>query len=99
MIEEGTIWQGSRARSSVLILYKKHVTFMPSVSRPTRYVTDDAGNRVAVILDLEQYEALTEAAEELDAIRAYDEAKAANDEAMIYWTFSFSHEAPSRSIT
>ena len=53
---------------------------MPSPSRPTRYVTDAAGNRVAVILDLEQYEALTEAAEELDAIRAYDEAKAANDE-------------------
>ncbi len=55
---------------------------MPSLSRPTRYVTDDAGNRVAVIVDLEQYEALTEAAEELDALRAYDEAKAANDEAL-----------------
>ncbi len=55
---------------------------MSVTSRPTRYVTDDAGNRVAVILDLEQYEALTEAAEELDALRAYDEAKAANDEAI-----------------
>ena len=55
---------------------------MPSLSRPTRYVTDAAGNRVAVIVDLEQYEALTEAAEELDALRAYDEAKAANDEAL-----------------
>ena len=55
---------------------------MPSASRPTRYMTDDTGNRVAVIVDLEQYKALTEAAEELDAIRAYDEAKAANDEAI-----------------
>ncbi len=55
---------------------------MSVTSRPTRYVTDDAGNRVAVILDLEQVEALTEAAEELDALRAYDEAKAANDEAI-----------------
>ncbi len=45
-------------------------------------MTDDAGHRVAVIVDLEQYEALTEAAEELDALRAYDEAKAANDEAI-----------------
>ena len=54
----------------------------PSASRPTRYVTDDAGNRVAVIVDIEQYEALLEAVEELDAIRAYDEAKAANDEAI-----------------
>ena len=55
---------------------------MSVISRPTRYVTDDAGNRVAVILDLEQYEALTEAAEELDALRAYDEAKASNDDAI-----------------
>ena len=55
---------------------------MPATSKSTRYVTDDAGNRVAVIVDLEQYEALTEAAEELDAIRAYDETKAANDEAI-----------------
>lgn len=64
------------------MLREKHVTFMPAVPSPTRYVTDDAGNRVAVILDLEHYENLLEAAEELDAIRAYDEAKAANDEAI-----------------
>ncbi len=55
---------------------------MPSASAPDRYVTDSAGNRVAVILDLAQYHALLEAAEELDAIRAYDEAKAANDEVL-----------------
>ena len=55
---------------------------MPAISKPTRYVTDDAGKRVAVIVDIEQYEALLEAVEELDAIRAYDEAKAANDEAI-----------------
>ena len=40
-------------------------------------MTDDAGNRVAVMVDLEPYETLTKAAEELDALRAYDEAKAA----------------------
>lgn len=55
---------------------------MPAASKPTRYVTDDAGNRVAVIVEIEQYKALLEAVEELDAIRAYDEAKAANDEAI-----------------
>ena len=78
----GTIPLGSRAIVNIQILYEKHLLFMSVTSRPTRYVTDDAGNRVAVILDLEQYEALTEAAEELDALRAYDEAKAANDEAI-----------------
>jgi len=78
----GTIPLGSRAIVNIQILYEKHLPFMSVTSRPTRYVTDDAGNRVAVILDLEQYEALTEAAEELDALRAYDEAKAANDEAI-----------------
>ena len=45
---------------------------MPAPSRPTRYGTDDAGNRVAALLDLEQVEALLEAAEEIDALRAYD---------------------------
>ena len=55
---------------------------MPAVQEPPRYVTDDAGNRVAVILDLARYEQLLDAAEELEDIRAYDEAKAANDEAI-----------------
>ncbi len=81
-VKIGTIPLGSRAIVNIQILYEKHFTSMPAVPMPTRYVTDDAGNRVAVILDLEQYEALLEAAEELDAIHAYDEAKAANDEAI-----------------
>ena len=44
------------------------------------YVTDSEGNRTGVILDLEYYQKLIEALEELDAIRAYDEAKASGDE-------------------
>ena len=42
-----------------------------------RLITDEAGNRVGVILDLECYEELLEAAEEVEDVRAYDEAKAA----------------------
>lgn len=42
----------------------------------TRYVTDEEGNRTAVILDIEEYERLLEAAEELEDIALYDEAKA-----------------------
>ncbi|GIV58085.1 hypothetical protein GQ464_010825 [Rhodocaloribacter litoris] len=55
---------------------------MPAAKEPPRYVTDLEGNRVAVILDLDLYEQLLEAAEELEEIRAYDEAKASGDEAI-----------------
>ena len=39
-----------------------------------RYVTDEQGNRTAVILDIESYQKMLEELEMLDAIRAYDEA-------------------------
>jgi PHD/YefM family antitoxin component YafN of YafNO toxin-antitoxin module len=42
-----------------------------------RYVVDENGKRVSVILDIEEYERLLEELEELEDIRAYDEAKAA----------------------
>ena len=41
-----------------------------------RYVVDENGKRVSVILPVEEYESLIEALEELEDIRAYDEAKA-----------------------
>jgi hypothetical protein len=43
-----------------------------------RFVIDDEGNRVAVIVDIKQYEKLREA--ELEQIRAYDQAKESGDE-------------------
>ena len=55
---------------------------MPGTMEPPRYITDSDGNRVAVVLDLEQYERLLDAAEELEDIQAYDEAKASGDEAV-----------------
>ena len=42
-----------------------------------RYVVDENGKRVSVILPIEEYERLIEALEDLDDVRAYDEAKAA----------------------
>ena len=71
-MQTGTIPLGSRAIVNIQILYEKHLPFMPAPSRPARYGTDDAGNRVAALLDLEQVEALLEAAEEIEALRAYD---------------------------
>lgn len=47
-----------------------------------RYLVDAEGNRVAVMLDLDTYRRLVEAEEELEDIRAYDAAKAVNDEAV-----------------
>lgn len=50
------------------------------VETKERYITDEAGTRLAVLLDIDEYQKLLEALEELEAIRAYNEAKAANDE-------------------
>jgi PHD/YefM family antitoxin component YafN of YafNO toxin-antitoxin module len=41
-----------------------------------RYIVDENGKRVSVILPIEEYERMIEALEELEDIRAYDEAKA-----------------------
>ncbi len=41
-----------------------------------RYMVDENGRRVGVFLDIEEYERLIEELEELEDIRAYDEAKA-----------------------
>ncbi len=45
-----------------------------------KFIVDDQGQKTAVILDIAEYRKLLEEAEELDAIRAYDVAKAAGDE-------------------
>ena len=45
-----------------------------------RYVVDENGARVGVLLDAEDYRRLLEELEELESIRAYDAAKAAGDE-------------------
>ena len=44
-----------------------------------RYVTDENGNRVAVVLDMEDYRKLLEDLDILESIRAYDAAKASGD--------------------
>ena len=46
------------------------------------YVIDKKGNRIGVILDIDNYRKLLEEVEELESIRAYDAAKASGDEAI-----------------
>ncbi len=41
-----------------------------------RYVTDENGKRVEVIMPVEEYDRLLEALEDLEDVRLYDEAKA-----------------------
>lgn len=45
-----------------------------------RYIVNDKGDRISVILDIEDYQHLLEELEELECIRAYDTAKFFNDE-------------------
>ena len=45
-----------------------------------KYLVDEKGERVAVVLGIEEYQKMLAELEELEAIRAYDAAKAAKDE-------------------
>lgn len=47
-----------------------------------RFVVDESGNRTAVLIEVERYFELLEAQEELESIRAYDDAKSSGDEAI-----------------
>ena len=48
--------------------------------RPPLRLTDEAGNRTAVLLDLAEYRRLADAAEELADVRAFDAAKASGED-------------------
>ena len=45
-----------------------------------RFIVDEKGQRIGVLLDIEDYRKPLEDLEELGAIRAYDSAKASGDE-------------------
>ncbi|NCR56032.1 MAG: hypothetical protein GPJ10_22510 [Microcystis aeruginosa L211-07] len=49
-----------------------------------RYITDEQGNRIGVLLDIEEYQKLLEESEELDAIRAYDLAVSSGDDEILF---------------
>jgi PHD/YefM family antitoxin component YafN of YafNO toxin-antitoxin module len=44
-----------------------------------RYVVDEHGKRVSVLLDIAEYRRLLEELEELEAIRAFDRAEASGE--------------------
>ena len=44
-----------------------------------QYITDDKGNKLAVILPLKEYRKMLEDLEALDDVRLYDEAMSSNE--------------------
>lgn len=47
-----------------------------------RYLVDEKGDRVGVLLNIEEYRKMLAELEELESIRAYDAAKASKDNAV-----------------
>ena len=49
-------------------------------TRAERFLVDEEGHRLGVVLDMAEYREILEDLEELESIRAYDTAKASGDE-------------------
>jgi len=47
-----------------------------------KFVTDSQGNRIAVLVEVEEYRRLLDALEELESIRAYDAATRVRENAI-----------------
>jgi hypothetical protein len=54
--------------------------------KPKKYVTDRQGQKIGVVLSIEDYKKILADIEELESIRAYDAAKASGDEAIPFHT-------------
>jgi len=55
---------------------------MKALQPRERYVVDERGKKVAVLLDIATYQRVLEELEELESLRAYDAAKASGDESI-----------------
>ncbi len=55
---------------------------MATSPKPKRYLTNRRGEKVGVVLGIEDYRKLMVDLEELESIRAYDAAKASGDQAI-----------------
>ena len=49
-----------------------------------QYIIDENGQRVSVVLEIGAYQKLLEELEELESIRAYDQAKSRDDEVISF---------------
>jgi hypothetical protein len=49
------------------------------MTEPTQFLTNENGERIAVVINIDDYEKMLDELEELADIRAYDEAKASGE--------------------
>jgi PHD/YefM family antitoxin component YafN of YafNO toxin-antitoxin module len=49
------------------------------MKEPTQFLTNEKGEKVTVVIGIEEYEKLLEELEDLEDIRAYDEAMASGE--------------------
>ena len=55
---------------------------MKSTLKPKKFVTNRRGQKVGVVVDMEEYKKMLADLEELESIRAYDAAKASGSESI-----------------
>jgi hypothetical protein len=53
---------------------------MKTALKPKKYVTDRRGQKIGVVISIEDYKKILADIEELESIRAYDTAKTSRDE-------------------
>jgi hypothetical protein len=49
---------------------------------PTRFLTNEKGEKLSVVIEIEEYEKLLEELEDAEALREYREAKASGEKAV-----------------
>ena len=54
------------------------------MTEPTQFIVNDKGEKVAVVIKIEDYEEILERLEELDDIRAFDEAEGSGETPIPY---------------
>jgi len=57
---------------------------MTAIAHKKQYVVDERGDRVGILLSLEDYQKLLDELEEQESLHAYDAAKASGDEAISF---------------
>jgi len=78
----GMHWRDEKVSEPAAVASGQFVIIRLMSTNREKFVVDESGKRTAVLLEIDRYSELVEAQEELEAIRAYDEAKASNDEAI-----------------
>jgi hypothetical protein len=75
----------STTATCLVVLGKRKLAIdMKSTLKPRKYVTNRRGQKVGVVLDIEDYKKMLADIEELESIRAYDAAKDSGDQAIAF---------------